>query len=598
MKKILFCVILSCSLINGQKISDFKWFNPESSNENLFEGKAWPKEVENYYDRLPLKAKKKVNSNVWELGSQSSGLMIRFRSNSDEIKVRYQTKNKSYSLNHMPATGASGIDLYAIDANGKKLWVSSTFGRSFKDTIQYHYSRLKPNDDYNKFGREYRLYLPLYNEVEWLEIGVKNNSNFNPLLPRKEKPIVVYGTSIAQGACASRPGMAWASILSRRMDRPLINLGLDGNGKMHPEVIDLISEINSKIFIIDCIPNLIKNDYGWEGIDNEKQFQNRIINSIKKIRSRNPETPILLTEHASYNDQFIKTSDYKDEYIIPNLLQKKVFELLKKDGDNNLFYLSEKEIGFSIEETVDGLHPSDLGMKIYADAYEKKLRSILEEPVGELNTTKPVTQLRELGNYDWESKHNEILYLNKFNPPKNIIISNSIIHFWGGLPDFKTKVESESWDNFFTPLGLRNYAYGWDRIENVLWRIYHDELDGFDAEKIIILIGTNNIPLNSNQEIIEGLRLVSKGVKARQPKAKIYLMGILPKRNYEKRIEKLNKKISSLANELSINYSNIGNVFLKLDDSQQINEKLFSDGLHPNNNGYKKMRKELLKILN
>ena len=598
MKKILFCVILSCSLINGQKISDFKWFNPESSNENLFEGKAWPKEVENYYDRLPLKAKKKVNSNIWELGSQSSGLMIRFRSNSDEIKVRYQTKNKSYSLNHMPATGASGIDLYAIDANGKKLWVSSTFGRSFKDTIQYHYSRLKPNDDYNKFGREYRLYLPLYNEVEWLEIGVKNNSNFNPLLPRKEKPIVVYGTSIAQGACASRPGMAWASILSRRMDRPLINLGLDGNGKMHPEVIDLISEINSKIFIIDCIPNLIKNDYGWEGIDNEKQFQNRIINSIKKIRSRNPETPILLTEHASYNDQFIKTSDYKDEYIIPNLLQKKVFELLKKDGDNNLFYLSEKEIGFSIEETVDGLHPSDLGMKIYADAYEKKLRSILEEPVGELNTTKPVTQLRELGNYDWESKHNEILYLNKFNPPKNIIISNSIIHFWGGLPDFKTKVESESWDNFFTPLGLRNYAYGWDRIENVLWRIYHDELDGFDAEKIIILIGTNNIPLNSNQEIIEGLRLVSKGVKARQPKAKIYLMGILPKRNYEKRIEKLNKKISSLANELSINYSNIGNVFLKLDGSQQINEKLFSDGLHPNNNGYKKMRKELLKILN
>ena len=598
MKKILFCVILSCSLINGQKISDFKWFNPESSNENLFEGKAWPKEVENYYDRLPLKAKKKVNSNVWELGSQSSGLMIRFRSNSDEIKVRYQTKNKSYSLNHMPATGASGIDLYAIDANGKKLWVSSTFGRSFKDTIQYHYSRLKPNDDYNKFGREYRLYLPLYNEVEWLEIGVKNNSNFNPLLPRKEKPIVVYGTSIAQGACASRPGMAWASILSRRMDRPLINLGLDGNGKMHPEVIDLISEINSKIFIIDCIPNLIKNDYGWEGIDNEKQFQNRIINSIKKIRSRNPETPILLTEHASYNDQFIKTSDYKDEYIIPNLLQKKVFELLKKDGDNNLFYLSEKEIGFSIEETVDGLHPSDLGMKIYADAYEKKLRSILEEPIGKLNTTKPVTQLRELGNYDWESKHNEILYLNKFNPPKNIIISNSIIHFWGGLPDFKTKVESESWDNFFTPLGLRNYAYGWDRIENVLWRIYHDELDGFDAEKIIILIGTNNIPLNSNQEIIEGLRLVSKGVKTRQPKAKIYLMGILPKRNYEKRIEKLNKKISSLANELSINYSNIGNVFLKLDDSQQINEKLFSDGLHPNNNGYKKMRKELLKILN
>ena len=598
MKKILFYFIFSSCLINGQKNDNFKWFNPESSKENLIEGQAWPKEVENYYDRLPLKAKIKVNSKIWELGSHSSGLMIRFRSNSEEIKVRYQTKNKNYSLNHMPATGSSGIDLYAIDADGKKLWVSSTFGRSFKDTIQYHYSRLKPNDNYNKLGREYRLYLPLYNEVEWLEIGVKDSSDFSPLTKRKEKPIVVYGTSIAQGACASRPGMAWTSILSRRMDRPLINLGLDGNGKMHPEVIDLVSEIDSKIFIIDCIPNLIKNDYGWEGIDNEKQFQNLVINSIKKIRFKNPKTPILITDHASYNDHLIKISNYSDEYIIPNLLQKNVYELLKKEGDKNLYYLSEKEIGFTIEETVDGLHPSDLGMKIYADAYEKKLRTILNEPVGAFQTTQPVTQLRELGNYDWESKHNEILYLNKLNPPKNIIISNSIIHFWGGLPDFKTKVESESWDNFFTPLGLRNYAYGWDRIENVLWRIYHGELDGFNAENIFILIGTNNIPLNSNQEIIEGLRLVSQAVKIRQPNAEIFLMGIIPKRNYEKRIEKLNTKISYLASELSINYSNIGNVFLNKDGSPKINEKLFSDGLHPNKSGYKKMRNELLKILN
>ena len=161
MKKILFYFIFSSCLINGQKNDNFKWFNPESSKENLIEGQAWPKEVENYYDRLPIKAKIKVNSNIWELGSHSSGLMIRFRSNSEEIKVRYQTKNKNYSLNHMPATGSSGIDLYAIDADGKKLWVSSTFGRSFKDTIQYHYSRLKPNDNYNKFGREYRLDLPL-----------------------------------------------------------------------------------------------------------------------------------------------------------------------------------------------------------------------------------------------------------------------------------------------------------------------------------------------------------------------------------------------------------------------------------------------------
>ena len=116
------------------------------------------------------------------------------------------------------------------------------------------------------------------------------------------------------------------------------------------------------------------------------------------------------------------------------------------------------------------------------------------------------------------------------------------------------------------------------------------------SNSIFILIGTNNIPLNSNQEIIEGLRLVSQAVKIRQPNAEIFLMGIIPKRNYEKRIEKLNTKISYLASELSINYSNIGNVFLNKDGSPKINEKLFSDGLHPNKNGYKKMRNELLKM--
>ncbi|MBL30129.1 MAG: acetylhydrolase, partial [Flavobacteriaceae bacterium] len=558
MKKFLFFLLLFSFSINAQKKNSIKWIDPSLSKKNVIEGQAWPGETDNFYDRLPVKSKNKIPPYVWELGTQSAGLVIRFRSNSNEIKVRYQTKNKNYSLNHMPATGSSGIDLYAIDADGKKLWVSSTFGRSFKDTIQYNYTKLIPNDNYNQLGREYRLYLPLYNKVEWMEIGVKNNSNFSLLNARKEKPIVVYGTSIAQGACASRPGMAWASILGRRMDRPIINLGFDGNGKMQSEVVDLISEIESKIFIIDCIPNLTKNDYGWDGIDNEKQFENLIINTIKKIRSKHPHTAILLSEHAGYNDHNIKTSDYRDEFNIPNQIQKKVFMLLKKNGDENLFYLSEKEIGFSIEETVDGIHPSDLGMKVYADAYEKKLRNILKEPIGKFVTTQPVTQLRELGNYDWESKHNEILNLNKSNPPENIIISNSIIHFWGGLPDFKTKIEPESWEKFFTPLGLRNFAYGWDRIENVLWRIYHDELEGFNAKNIIILIGTNNIPLNSDDEIIEGLSLISEAVKARQPKSKISLMGILPKRNFEERIKKLNVKISSLAKKLSLNYEYMG----------------------------------------
>jgi len=61
-------------------------------------------------------------------------------------------------------------------------------------------------------GTEYMLYLPLYDGLENLEIGVKSTAIIgNPLVdsPRREKPVVFYGTSITQGGCASRAGMAY-----------------------------------------------------------------------------------------------------------------------------------------------------------------------------------------------------------------------------------------------------------------------------------------------------------------------------------------------------------------------------------------------------
>ncbi len=115
---------------------------------------------------------------------------------------------------HMPATGVSGVDLYAKNSDGKWLWCKGNY--SFADTINYNFRNITPNDNYHKMGREYHLYLPLYNSVEWMEIGTEEDALFEPIPIRKEKPIVVYGTSIAQGGCASRPGMAWTSILERK----------------------------------------------------------------------------------------------------------------------------------------------------------------------------------------------------------------------------------------------------------------------------------------------------------------------------------------------------------------------------------------------
>ena len=155
--------------------------------------------------------------------------------------------------------------------------------------------------------------------------------------------------------------------------------------------------------------------------------------------------------------------------------------------------------------------------------------------------------------------------------------------------------EDESWKDHFTPRGLRNQAYGWDRIENVLWRVYHGELDGFDAEQVLTMLGTNNLHLNTDAEIITGLKLLIQAIKVRQPNAELVLMGILPRRDQEERVENLNEQIKSLASELNIKYNYIGDIFLKED--KKIEESLFSDGLHPNKAGYLKMRSVLLPIL-
>lgn len=581
---ILLLFVFSGTLIAQEPA--LRWWDPAQHEFEVKEGQAWPNETQSPYDRLPTRAKGQVRDQVYNLGTQSAGLMIRFRSNATNISVRYSTtksdklkESKIFGMNHMPATGVSGVDLYAIDSDGKELWCAAK--RQFSDTISYRFEGLHATDRYHNLGPEYRLYLPLYNQVNWLEIGVSDTSYFAPLPIRKEKPIVVYGTSIAQGACASRPGMAWTSILSRKMDRPLINLGFSGNGRLEKPVVELLSEIDAKIYIIDCMPNLVR------GRVSNEELRKRIIETVHYLKEKKPETAILLVEHAGYTDGLTNPTR-RENYTLVNTIQKDAFYFLKSSGYSELYYLTKEEIGLGMDDMVDGTHPTDLGMLHYAESYEVKLRSILHEQKGSALTTHPITQYREPLNYDWEKRHREILELNKSNPPKSVIIANSIIQFWGGEPASPIVREGQSWDDTFTPMGLANYAYGWDRIENVLWRVHHGELDGFDAEQILLMIGTNNLHLNTNEEIIEGLEYLIKAIQHRQAKAEITLIGILPRRDYEERIKQLNLNISRLAGSLRVKYADIGHIFLNQD--QTVNEAMFSDGLHPNARGYLKMR--------
>ena len=142
------------------------------------------------------------------------------------------------------------------------------------------------------------------------------------------------------------------------------------------------------------------------------------------------------------------------------------------------------------------------------------------------------------------------------------------------------------------PAGFQNLGCGWDRIENVLWRIYHGELDGYKAGKVVLMIGTNNCGLNNDKEIVEGLRFLLSAIRQRQPEASVKVIGILPRRNQEQWVRNINFDIKEMVETEGYEFANPGTALLLQDG--KINESLFiGDGLHPNDKGYELIAGEI-----
>ena len=366
---ILLLLVLMNHSAFAQKQTIFKWWNPAKSNVYTIEGQAWPKEVAAPYDRLPARAEKTISPEVWKLSKQSAGLVVRFKTNASSITVRYQVDG-ALALPHMPATGVSGVDLYGVDDSGNYLWCAGKY--TFKDTIEYKFTDLEPQKKDAKNSIGYRLYLPLYNSVKWLEIGVPDSNLIEAVAPGKVKPVVVYGTSIAQGACASRPGMCWTSILSRKLALPLINLGFSGTGRLEKEVLNLVNEVDASVYVLDCLPNLI----GGKNMFTQSEIYDRLVNAVKQIRVKHPNTPIILTDHFGYTDGLINPVK-RAAYLAVNQTNHRAFKDLQTLGIKNLNLLPMENLQQDMDTSVDGIHPTDLGMMRYAEAYQQLLSKIL-----------------------------------------------------------------------------------------------------------------------------------------------------------------------------------------------------------------------------
>jgi hypothetical protein len=262
----------------------------------------------------------------------------------------------------MPATGVSGLDLYVKDEQGHVRWLAVGIPRG-QTTTATLVSGLPEGE------REYWLYLPLYNGVQAVEIGLPRNVRLRRAPPRAEdrrRPIIFYGTSITQGGCASRPGMVHTAILGRRLHRPVINLGFSGNGRMEPEVAQLLAEVDAAAYVIDCLPNIT-----------EKEVTERTEPLVRILREKHPSTPILLVEDRTYSDAFLLDAKRRRNETSRAALRA-AFDRLQQAGGKNLYYLEgEQLLGDDNEGTVDSSHPTDLGFLRQADAFEQALRPIL-----------------------------------------------------------------------------------------------------------------------------------------------------------------------------------------------------------------------------
>lgn len=321
---------------------------------------------EDNYCRLPADCKDIVRPAVWKLSQHAAGINIRFESNSPEIWVKWELNGFSPKSN-MTAIGASGLDLYC-KVDGQWQFVNAGIPKKEKNESML-ISHMETST------KEFLINLPLYEGVKKIEIGVVQGFAISKCkdVHKEDLPIVFYGTSITQGASASRPGMAYPSIISRNLDIETINLGFSGNGRFEQSIGEVLCEFNSKLLVLDCTPN-----------SSPEIINTNTLDLILQFRACHSNVPILLVESIQREYSHFKIGDEKifgtREYIErQNQALMEAFEKGRELGVDQLFYLEGDDlIGDDHEGTVDGTHLSDLGMLRIAEVVQNKIEAIVK----------------------------------------------------------------------------------------------------------------------------------------------------------------------------------------------------------------------------
>ena len=217
--------------------------------------------------------------------------------------------------------------------------------------------------------RELTLYLPMYAELAELEIGIDSNSEILPPTPyRIKKPIVFYGTSITQGACASRGSNGYVPIIGMRLNADIVNLGFSSGGCGEAIMAQLIAEVDASVYVVDSVANM-----------DVKLMKQRYEKFVRILRKKRPDISVVFMTKIHFAKEI--ESEIAEEYRCQHKPLFETFRKFKEQGDDKVYLFDSGAIIHSGGDhpTIDGVHPTDLGFKMLADELAPFLKKIIEK---------------------------------------------------------------------------------------------------------------------------------------------------------------------------------------------------------------------------
>lgn len=303
-----------------------------------------------------------INDGEAWFAEQSAGIQIRFQTNSSRIFLRVKLDGR-FNMTNMTQIGQCGADLYVL--NDKMGFVLHEVARFAFDGEEYevplgHFTD-KPREE-----RRYILYLPLYIAVKSVEIGLDEDATVSPFGFAHSCRIAVYGTSITQGCSASRPGLAYTNILSRKLDVEVQDYGFSGTAFMEKEMGAFLGDRAPDVLFVDTEPNA--------GIDD--CMERNTVGFLTEFFGCSPETAVVMYSRVLfardlYEDRRVRLREYYKSF-----LKKTVREFARKGYRIHFADGSKIYSGNFTEYTCDGLHPTDAGMFLIAKSYFRQLMKL------------------------------------------------------------------------------------------------------------------------------------------------------------------------------------------------------------------------------